>query len=96
MAKYLRSLSLAANALPEKLQPSLFCSVKFSPRRHSKLELFWNSPPGHQPQLYLNLSVQLFVDSKSVKCGEALLFGFYVHLALNISLHQLLTEKSSG
>lgn len=64
MAKYLGSSSLAANALPEKLQTSLLCSVKFSPCRHLKLELFWNSPPGQQSQLYLNLSVQYLLTVK--------------------------------
>jgi len=38
----------------------------------------------------------IFVDSKSVKCSEALLFGFYLHLALNMSPPQPHAEKSSG
>lgn len=38
----------------------------------------------------------VFVDSRRVKRKEALLFGFYVDLALNTSLHQQLVEKPSG
>lgn len=83
-------LCLRNYSLPSFLLSQVFSLKAF--KSWAALEFTTWPPVSAVPKLVRTV----FVDSRRVKGKEALLFGSYVDLALNTSLHQLLSEKPSG